>query len=152
MSRENSMEIMTLENAETMLPLASRVAEDLKVISSRVRLLRSEKNFYDKKKKKLNWKERRRAYEVTDELYFSELTLENITVELKAIGVEPLIPELGLVGFPTLVNNRKAYFSWKPGEPCICYWNFSEELNRRPVPPTWYQDAKEESARKKMGA
>ncbi len=146
------MEIMTLENAETMLPLASRVAEDLKVISSRVRLLRSEKNFYDKKKKKLNWKERRRAYEVTDELYFSELTLENITVELKAIGVEPLIPELGLVGFPTLVNNRKAYFSWKPGEPCICYWNFSEELNRRPVPPTWYQDAKEESARKKMGA
>jgi len=78
--------------------------------------------------------------------------LENITVELKAIGVEPLIPELGLVGFPTLVNNRKAYFSWKPGEPCICYWNFSEELNRRPVPPTWYQDAKEESARKKMGA
>jgi len=152
MSRENSMEIMTLENAETMLPLASRVAEDLKVISSRVRLLRSEKNFYDKKNKKLNWKERRRAYEVTDELYFSELTLENITVELKAIGVEPLIPELGLVGFPTLVNNRKAYFSWKPGEPCICYWNFSEELNRRPVPPTWYQDAKEESARKKMGA
>ncbi|MEY4392929.1 MAG: hypothetical protein RL595_178 [Planctomycetota bacterium] len=146
------MEIMTLENAETMLPLASRVAEDLKVISSRVRLLRSEKNFYDKKKKKLNWKERRRAYEVTDELYFSELTLENIMVELKAIGVEPLIPELGLVGFPTLVNNRKAYFSWKPGEPCICYWNFSEELNRRPVPPTWYQDAKEESARKKMGA
>ena len=146
------MEIMTLENAETMLPLASRVAEDLKVISSRVRLLRSEKNFYDKKKKKLNWKERRRAYEVTDELYFSELTLENIMVELKAIGVEPLIPELGLVGFPTLVNNRKAYFSWKPGEPCICYWNFVEELNRRPVPPTWYQDAKEESSRKKMGA
>lgn len=146
------MEIMTLENAETMLPLASRVAEDLKVFSSRVRLLRSEKIYYDKKKKKLNWKERRRHYEITDELYFTELTLENVLVELKAIGVEPLIHELGLIGFPTLVNNRKAFFSWKPGEPCICYWNFSDELNRRPVPPTWYQDAQDQQGRKKMGA
>lgn len=44
------MDIMTLETAESMLPLASRVAEDLKGVSSRVRLLRSEKNFYEKKK------------------------------------------------------------------------------------------------------
>ncbi len=135
------MEIMTLETAESMLPLASRVAEDLKCASSRVRILRTEKNFYEKKKNKLNWIERRKSYEVTDELFFISSTLENILVEIKSMGIEPLVPELGLIGFPTLVNNRKAYFSWKPGEPCVCFWNFSEELNRRPVPPTWYIEA-----------
>lgn len=135
------MEIMTLESAESMLPLASRVAEDLKCASSRVRILRAEKIFYDKKKNKLNWMERRKSYEVTDELFIISATLDNILLEIKSIGVEPLIPELGLIGFPTLVNNRKAFFSWKPGEPCVCFWNFAEELNRRPVPPTWYIEA-----------
>ena len=135
------MDIMTLETAESMLPLASRVAEDLKVVSSRVRLLRAQKNFYEKKKNTLNWKERRKFYEVTDELFVTEMTLENTLTEIKNIGVEPLVPELGLIGFPTLVNNRKAFFSWKPGEPCVSFWNFSEELNRRPVPPTWYLEA-----------
>jgi len=95
------MDIMTLETAESMLPLASRVAEDLKCVSSRVRILRSEKNFYEKKKNKLNWKERRKSYEVTDELYVTEMTLENTLIEIKNIGVEPLVPELGLIGFPT---------------------------------------------------
>lgn len=58
----------------------------------------------------MNWKERRKYYEVTDELFVTEMTLENTLVEIKNIGVEPLVPELGLIGFPTLVNNRKAFF------------------------------------------
>lgn len=145
------MDIMTLETAEAMLPLAGRVAEDIKFYSARVRTLRSERNYFEKKKRALSWQERRRHYEVTDELFFMEITLENILNEIKAIGLEPLVQELGLVGFPTMVNNRKAYFSWKPGEPCVCYWNFADELNRRPVPPTWYHDAQADD-QKKLGA
>ncbi|MSR32326.1 MAG: DUF2203 family protein [Gemmataceae bacterium] len=145
------MEILTLEIAEAMLPLAGRVAEDLKYFSAKVRTLRSERIFFEKKKREFTWRERRRQHEVTDELYFMELSLENILNELKAIGIEPLVAELGLIGFPTMVNNRRAYFSWKPGEPCVCYWNFADELNRRPVPPTWYQDAQVED-QKKLGA
>ena len=34
--------------------------------------------------------------------------------ELEALGLALIDPDLCQVGFPTMVNNRKAFFSWRP--------------------------------------
>ena len=49
----------------------------------------------------------------------------------------------GLVGFPTVVNDRPAYFSWRPGEAKLAYWNYADDLLRRPVPEAWMRPTKE---------
>ena len=48
----------------------------------------------------------------------------------------------GPVGFPTMVNDRKAFFSWKLGEDGLKSWNFADELVRHPVPENWTKRAR----------
>jgi hypothetical protein len=45
-----------------------------------------------------------------------------------------------LIGFPTLVNNRRAYFCWHPGETALQYWQFADEETQRPIPASWFKD------------
>ena len=50
----------------------------------------------------------------------------------------------GLVGFPTLVNERPAFFSWRPEEEGLLYWNFSgDDQHRRRVPEEWTKPPRE---------
>jgi hypothetical protein len=46
----------------------------------------------------------------------------------------------GRVGFPTLVNNRRAYFSWHPGEEGLHSWQFADEDIARPIPMAWLKE------------
>jgi hypothetical protein len=56
---------------------------------------------------------------------------------MDTLGVVLLDAELGLVGFPTLVNNQRAYFAWKPGDEGIDFWQFADASRRRSVPAAW---------------
>jgi hypothetical protein len=45
-------------------------------------------------------------------------------------------PSIGLIGFPTIVNDRQAYFSWRLGEESLNFWHFDgDEKSREPIPP-----------------
>ena len=44
------------------------------------------------------------------------------------------------IGFPTIVNNRPAYFSWIPGDEALRFWHFADEIARRPIPPAWLRE------------
>jgi hypothetical protein len=46
----------------------------------------------------------------------------------------------GRVGFPTMVNNRRAYFSWRLGEDGLHSWHFAEESACRPIPAAWLKE------------
>ena len=39
-----------------------------------------------------------------------------------------------------MVNNRRAFFSWEPGEDIPKFWHFLEEIVRRPIPPAWLDE------------
>jgi hypothetical protein len=48
--------------------------------------------------------------------------------------------EQGRVGFPTMVNDRRAYFSWHTGEDGLHSWQFADEDVTRPIPLAWLKE------------
>ena len=70
-----------------------------------------------------------------------ESNLLEAMAELEVLGVALVDPETGRVGFPTIVNERPAFFSWQPGEETLKYWHFGSELVRRAIPASWAKHA-----------
>ena len=66
--------------------------------------------------------------------------METALAELHGLGVA-LLDELEIrVGFPTMVNNRRAYFSWHLGEDGLNNWRFADEDLDRPIPASWLKE------------
>jgi hypothetical protein len=129
--------LLTWGAARNMLPLVSRIAQDIADCDDRLACLRVEKARLDRLRDSLAWPERARRYELNEEIATRETELRQLRAELEAIGVVLLEARTGLVGFPTIVNDRAAFFSWRPGEETLGWWNFAEDLERRPVPEQW---------------
>jgi len=49
--------------------------------------------------------------------------LNGFAQELADLGVELKDPNIGLIDFPTLVDDREAYLCWKLGEPEVGFWH-----------------------------
>ena len=78
-------------------------------------------------------------YQVREEVAELERLLQEALAELEVLGVI-LIDAEGSIGFPTLVNDRKAFFSWRPGEEGIRSWHFAGESVCRPIPNSWLRE------------
>jgi hypothetical protein len=128
-----------------MLPLVKRIVADLLGYQQRLGKLLPEKNRLDHRRRSLAWPERARRYQLQEEIGSEERNLGAAVSELDNLGLILLDREIGLVGFPTLVNNQGAFFSWLPGEEKLVFWHFVEDTERRPVPASWM---KKDSRRK----
>jgi hypothetical protein len=122
-----------------MLPLAGRIAHDIASRHERLVYLRPELAQLEKNRMELDWPRRRRRYLLEEEILALESELRGLCGELDSLGVTLLDGECGLVGFPTRVNDRAAFFSWMPGECGLEYWNYAGDYNRRPVPDDWME-------------
>jgi len=131
--------ILTWQVSRAMLPLVSRVALDLSGRHERLAGLYAELANLEKHRRTLDWPQRHRRYQLEDEISAAESEVRGLVGELEALGVALLDGCCGLVGFPTRVNDRPAYFSWMPGEDGLGYWNYAGDGNRRPVPHDWTQ-------------
>jgi hypothetical protein len=120
-----------------MLPLVNRIVGDIVRLVARVGVIEPEKERLDRQRRDLVWPERQRRYQLTEELGRAVTDLHDARLELDALGVVLLDAEVGLVGFPTLVNNQRAFFSWKIGEEGVEFWQFADSTRRRPVPAAW---------------
>ena len=129
--------VLTWDASRAMLPLVGRIAADVVRCHGRLARLRPEQARLERRKETLAWPERARRYQLRDEAVALERELVQLGGELEALGVVLLDAVSGLVGFPTVVNNRRAYFSWKPGEDGLRFWNFAGDAVRRPVPASW---------------
>ena len=83
---------------------------------------------------------RQRRYQVKDELARVDSSLQGALAELRDLGLVLLDTDQGRVGFPTVVNNRRAYFSWHAGEEGLHSWHFADEDVSRPIPLTWLKE------------
>jgi hypothetical protein len=135
--------VLTWETSFAMLALVRRVVADVLTYQERLDRLLPERDRLDRNRLKLAWAERARRYEIEEELTRLGNDLRSSRAELEGLGVTLLDAEAGLVGFPTIVNNRRAFFSWKSGEEGLSFWSFAGDLRRRPVPATWTKDGKE---------
>src|SRR5262245_38965820 len=129
--------ILTWHASRAMLPLVGRIAVDVQRHHRRLLQLRPELASLERNRKALTWPERSRRYHLEDEVARVEADLRAATAELDALGVALLDAGPGMVGFPTLVNERRSYFSWQPGEETIAWWNYASDRQRRPVPEEW---------------
>ncbi len=139
--------VLTWGAAGAMLPLVSRIAADVVRCHDRLAELRPEKERLDRMRRTLAWPDRARRYQLQQETDALLKELQGAAAELDALSVVLLHGPTGLIGFPTMVNDRSAYFSWRPGEDGLELWNYADDLVRRPVPASWTRPVKERERR-----
>jgi hypothetical protein len=131
--------VLNLNTARRMLPLVQRVVEDIRADRRALERLQPEQDRLDRHKRELVWQERQRRYQVHEELASVERHLSAALDELSTLGLTLLDADTGRIGFPTLVNDRRAFFSWQPGEETLTAWHFAEETAGRPIPASWWK-------------
>jgi len=132
--------VLSLKTVHSMLPLVQRILEDVQAGQRTLERLQPEQTRLERQKRDLSWPERQRRYQLQDEIALAERRMQEAKDELHGLGVVLLDVETARVGFPTMVNNRRAFFSWRPGEEGLHSWHFAEETVCRPIPAAWLKE------------
>src|SRR5262245_33221690 len=103
--------MLTWHASRAMLPLVGRIVEDIVQYHNHLSRLRPELEALDRNRREWAWPQRARRYQLEEEIVAVDGKLRAAIVELEALGLAVLDPTDGLVGFPTLVNERRAFFS-----------------------------------------
>ena len=141
--------VLTWHASRAMLPLVGRIAQDVAHHHKRLARMGPEFARLERNRRTLAWPDRARRYQLEEEIKTGQAELRTALAELEALGVVVLDAVLGLVGFPTMVNERRAFFSWRPGEESLLFWCYADDLTRRPVPESWTETPRERPARGK---
>src|SRR5262245_32600329 len=107
--------VLTLDTANRMLTLVRRIVDDLVQTQQHLNRLQPEQDRLDRQRRTLDWPERFRRYQLREEIAAEERHFQEASAELDVLGVMVFDVAKGRVGFPTIVNDRRAYFSWEPG-------------------------------------
>ena len=149
-SQERSGIVLDLPTIRKMLPLVRHIVSDLLDVEQTLGGLLWEQGGLERNRRELTWPERERRYFLSDEVAKAEQRRKDAVSELKELGVQVLDTAHGRVGFPTIVNTKPAFFSWKPDEADIEYWHFAgDDERRRLIPESWKKDTSLASFRRK---
>lgn len=142
--------VLDLPTVCKMLPLVRRIVEDLQSIEQDHLRLLSEQDLLDRNRRNLSWPERKRRYDIQDDIDRADQGRRNLVGELEGLGVSVIDSTFGRIGFPTIVNTKPAYFSWQPGEDEVLFWHFAgDNSKRRPIPANWKLDTPMAAVRRK---
>jgi len=133
--------VFNLATARRMLPLVQRVVSDVVHYRRLLAQLRPEQTRLDRQRRTLAWPERCQRYRIQEEVAAADRRLQEALEELAGLEVVLLDPQVGRVGFPTMVNNRQAFFSWQLDEEGLKHWHFPEDEARRLIPASWAKAA-----------
>lgn len=133
--------VLNLATAGRMITLVRQIVVEVQEQQRGLNPLRRELEFLDQSRRSLDWPQRQRRYQIRDEVIAGEKRLQEAMTELDSLGVALIDADSGQIGFPTLVNDRPAFFSWKPGEDGLNFWHFAGEEIRRPIPSSWVKVA-----------
>ena len=132
--------VLSLKTVQRMLPLVQRIVTDILANQQALVRLQTEEDLLDDSRRNLAWPQRQRRYAVKDERARADHDLHAALDELKGLGVILLDKAHGEVGFPTMVNNRRAYFAWQAGEDGLHHWRFADEAANRDIPGAWLKE------------
>ena len=133
--------LFNLTTVKRMLPLVRGIVADVLASQRALAKLSPELNKLDRQKRALDWSGRQRRYQLQDQAAGFDQSAHDAEDELLGLGVVLLDARQGRVGFPTMVNERPAFFSWHPGEDDNLHsWHFAEESACRPIPAAWLQE------------
>lgn len=137
---KRSQVVLSLTTVHKMLPLVRRILDDILNCRKTLLRLQPEEHRLDLERRTLDWPSRQRRYVLKEEVAAAQASLNDVKEELQGLGVVLLDADTGRVGFPTMVNNRPAFFSWQKGEEGLNSWHFAEEESCRPIPPAWLKE------------
>ena len=137
---ERGEAVLSLKTVQRMLPLVRRIVDDILAHQQHLSRLQPEEELLDDARRNLAWPQRQRRYQVKDERAKTTSDLHGALDELRGLGLTLLDPARGQVGFPTMVNNRRAYFSWQPGEEALHHWRFVGEDADHEIPAAWLKE------------
>ncbi len=132
--------VLNLKTVHKMLPLVRTIVADVLARHRQMATLQPQEDRLQRQRRVLNWTQRKQRYLLQSNIADQDQGMQDALEELNQLGVVLLDAENGRVGFPTLVNNRPAYFTWLPGEDAPHTWQFAEENVARPIPPAWLQE------------
>ena len=132
--------VLNLKTVHKMLPLVRGIVADAMNRHHAMAALQPQETHLQRQRRSLSWGQRKQRYLLQQDISDHDQGLQDALSELNELGVVMLDAEEGRVGFPTLVNNRPAYFTWTPGEDGPHSWQFVEEDVARPIPPAWLQE------------
>ena len=132
--------VLNLSTVQKMLPYVRRVIADIQRRHREIDRLNPQEEGLARKRRELSWQQRKQRYAVQDEISLQDQGMRDALDELAMLDVVLLDPVEGRVGFPTLVNNRPAYFTWQPKEDGLHSWQFVEEDVCRPIPQAWLKE------------
>jgi hypothetical protein len=133
--------VFNLPTARRMLPLVQRIVADIMQDQKRLTELVPEEERLHRQRRTLDWPARARRYQIKEDIATAERNVQMARAELAGLGVVLLDASEGRVGFPTIVNEQPAFFSWRHGEDGVYYWHFPEHTTRRPIPASWTKSA-----------
>ena len=128
---------LDLRTARKMLPLVRSILADIRTYHVRLNELNPEQDRLERNRRTLNWGERDRRYNISEDIRVAETNLSTAVGELGDLGVELVDVEAGAIDFPTRINGRSAAFSWQAGEEAVGFWHYKGEGTRRPIPADW---------------
>ena len=120
--------MFTVEDANATLPLVGAICRDLSSLSHEVverkerlsvLLAGSDENRDDLYRQEL--------VQIEEELKRDTARVEEYVQELRDLGVEPKVGTEGLVGFPSMMDGRVVFLSWKLDEAEVLHWHEIEE-------------------------
>lgn len=125
----------SVSDANEMLPLVERIVTDIVALSRSLNHHRYRLRFITADGDEI---ERMFPVEVGNlrsHLHDLETRLNECVTELLTLGVEPELPSLGLVDFPSRVDDQPALLCWKTGESEIAWWHGERGgfVDRRPL-------------------
>jgi len=132
----SSGDVLTWEESQAMIPLVSSIVRDLMGLANDLDRCEEELTGLPRLNE-LDWRGRSKAYALQEQVAAISQDLRNAYLELEGLHLTLLNAETGMVGFPTLVNNRRAFFTFTLGEKSISNWCYSCDPTLRPVPKSW---------------
>jgi hypothetical protein len=132
--------VLNLKTVHKMLPLVRGIVVDVLTRYKQMAALQPREDRLQRERRTLDWGQRKQRYLLQSDIADHDRAMQDGLDELSQLGVVLLDVEEGRVGFPTLVNNRPAFFTWRPGEDGPHTWQFAEENVARPIPAAWLQE------------
>ena len=139
-SPERGEVVLSLKTVHKMLPLVQQIAADIVNSRRATAQLHPEEERLDHDRRSLDWPARKRRYEIKEAIAKADKDLDVALHELRDLGLVLLNDAEGRIGFPTMVNNRRAFFSWHLGEDGLHTWRFADEDVDRPIPSSWLKE------------
>jgi hypothetical protein len=128
----------SVESANRLLPLVSRIAQDLMRLDEMIRQQEAQMKGLEKLPKGNDIRAFSEELESVKESFrVDSERLDRVREELASLGVEIESLEDAAFAFPSLLAQRPIRLSWRIGEPEVIHWREVEETfrDRRPLAP-----------------